>query len=149
MERLIEIFQNNFMFQCFYGSKVSPSKIRKIFINNKKPGNEFYRVDLKYSSNRIKTSKYNLFTFLPINIYEQFRRVANFYFITNITISFIIPNPVASPFTSLFPLLFVIFCTAVKQGYEDILRHRSDRIINNLPVKILRNGTFKKLKKDN
>jgi phospholipid-translocating ATPase len=26
------------------------------------------------------------------------------------------------------------------------LRHRADRIINNLPVKILRNGTFKKLK---
>ena len=26
------------------------------------------------------------------------------------------------------------------------MRHRSDRIINNLPVKILRNGTFKKLK---
>jgi phospholipid-translocating ATPase len=146
MEGLIEIFQKKFMFQCFYGSKVSPLEIRKIFINNKKPDNEFYRVDLKYSSNRIKTSKYNLFTFLPINIYEQFRRVANFYFITNITISFIIPNPVASPFTSLFPLLFVIFCTAVKQGYEDILRHRSDRIINNLPVKILRNGTFKKLK---
>ncbi|MEQ2206599.1 hypothetical protein XENOCAPTIV_000480, partial [Xenoophorus captivus] len=32
-------------------------------------------------NNHIKTSKYNIFTFLPINLFEQFQRVANAYFV--------------------------------------------------------------------
>ena len=49
-------------------------------------------------------------------------------------------------FVGALPLLFVVSITALKQGYEDILRHRADRQTNNTPVRILRNGTFKKLK---
>lgn len=32
-------------------------------------------------NNAIKTSKYNIFTFLPLNLFEQFRRLANAYFL--------------------------------------------------------------------
>ncbi|KAF0034280.1 hypothetical protein F2P81_014346 [Scophthalmus maximus] len=32
-------------------------------------------------TNAIKTSKYNLFTFLPLNLFEQFQRIANAYFL--------------------------------------------------------------------
>jgi len=31
--------------------------------------------------------KYNLLTFLPKNLFEQFRRIANFYFLINIIIT--------------------------------------------------------------
>lgn len=31
--------------------------------------------------NAIKTYKYNVFTFLPLNLYEQFKRAANLYFL--------------------------------------------------------------------
>lgn len=31
-------------------------------------------------TNAIKTSKYNFFTFLPLNLFEQFQRIANAYF---------------------------------------------------------------------
>lgn len=34
-----------------------------------------------FQDNHIKTSKYNIFTFLPINLFEQFQRVANAYFV--------------------------------------------------------------------
>ncbi len=69
------------------------SKIRTIYINNEKPVdyNE-PEVPFKYKSNRIKTSKYNLFNFLPKNLFEQFRRIANFYFLINVIIIFIIPG---------------------------------------------------------
>lgn len=32
-------------------------------------------------SNCIKTSKYNIVTFLPVNLFEQFQEVANTYFL--------------------------------------------------------------------
>lgn len=34
-----------------------------------------------FQNNAIKTSKYNLLTFLPLNLFEQFRRLANAYFL--------------------------------------------------------------------
>lgn len=34
-----------------------------------------------FQDNRIHTSKYNILTFLPINLFEQFQRVANAYFL--------------------------------------------------------------------
>lgn len=33
--------------------------------------------------NRVRTSKYSLLSFLPINIFEQFRRLANFFFLVS------------------------------------------------------------------
>lgn len=32
--------------------------------------------------NAITTSKYSVFTFLPLNLFEQFRRLANAYFLS-------------------------------------------------------------------
>lgn len=36
---------------------------------------------LRPQSNCIKTSKYNIVTFLPVNLFEQFQEVANTYFL--------------------------------------------------------------------
>ena len=41
-------------------------------------------------SNRIKTTKYTLITFLPKNLVEQFRRIANFYFLIMSVIAIVI-----------------------------------------------------------
>jgi len=40
--------------------------------------------------NRIKSTKYTLITFLPQNLLEQFRRIANFYFLVMTIISLLI-----------------------------------------------------------
>lgn len=34
-----------------------------------------------FQNNYIKTSKYTVVTFLPLNLFEQFQRLANFYFL--------------------------------------------------------------------
>jgi len=44
------------------------------FNHNGKPMPEYV-----YVTNRVITSKYTIFTFLPRNLLEQFRRVANMY----------------------------------------------------------------------
>ncbi|MGH0150495.1 UNVERIFIED_CONTAM: hypothetical protein FKN15_017803 [Acipenser sinensis] len=51
----------------------------------------------------------------------------------------IIDTP-TSPVTSGLPLFFVITVTAVKQGYEDWLRHKADNAVNQCPVHIIQQG---------
>ena len=114
------------------------SKLRTIYMNNEKPAD----YSPKYVSNRIKTSKYNFVTFLPKNMCEQFRRVTNIYFLIVNVISFFVPDQPTNPYLGMIPLVFVVLVTAIKQAYEDILRHRSDKEVNNLPVRILTNGQF-------
>ncbi|XP_049278671.1 phospholipid-transporting ATPase IF isoform X2 [Anopheles funestus] len=90
-------------------------------------------------TNRIKSTKYTLLTFLPLNLFEQFRRIANLYFLFMTVISIVIDSPV-SPMTSLVPLVFVIAVTAAKQGYESFLRYRADNMVNFSPVTVIRAG---------
>ncbi|KAK4301013.1 hypothetical protein Pmani_026815 [Petrolisthes manimaculis] len=92
-----------------------------------------------YPDNSITTAKYTILTFLPKNLFEQFRRLANFYFLCLAIIHSTIDSPV-SPLTSILPLLFVITVTAVKQGYEDWLRHKEDNKVNNSPTRVIREG---------
>ncbi|KAH8303713.1 hypothetical protein KR018_001973 [Drosophila ironensis] len=102
-------------------------------------GSEDVKKKRQKGQNRIKSTKYTLITFLPQNLLEQFRRIANFYFLVMTIISLLIDSPV-SPMTSLLPLVFVIAVTAAKQGYEDILRFRTDNVVNSSPVTIIKDG---------
>ncbi|BFZ06129.1 hypothetical protein BsWGS_09169 [Bradybaena similaris] len=92
-----------------------------------------------YPDNTVVSSKYTLLTFLPKNLFEQFRRIANLYFLSVACIQFIIDTPV-TPLTSTLPLIFVISVTAIKQGYEDWLRHQADNDVNTRKAVIIRNG---------
>jgi phospholipid-translocating ATPase len=77
-DRLISSFSIDDLFI----RKRPPGPPRTIFINEPLP-DEYYdkkRRVLKerlYNSNQVITSKYTLFTFLPRNLLEQFRRIAN------------------------------------------------------------------------
>ncbi|TNN27116.1 putative phospholipid-transporting ATPase IH [Liparis tanakae] len=44
------------------------------------PGAEAY-IPQRYPDNRIVSSKYTSWNFVPKNLFEQFRRIANFYFL--------------------------------------------------------------------
>ncbi|MED6245889.1 putative phospholipid-transporting ATPase IH, partial [Ataeniobius toweri] len=54
-------------------------------------------------------------------------------------IEVIVDTP-TSPVTSGLPLFFVITVTAIKQGYEDWLRHKADREVNEYQVSVLEDG---------
>lgn len=83
-------------------------------------------------------SQYTLWNFVPKNLFEQFRRIANFYFLVMTIIALMITSPI-SPLTSVLPLSFVILITACKQGYEDYLRHVVDDRVNRTLVTVIRN----------
>ncbi|XP_077050771.1 phospholipid-transporting ATPase IC [Siphateles boraxobius] len=96
----------------------------------------------RYSDNAIKTYKYNFLTFLPLNLYEQFKRAANLYFLCLLILQ-IIPQISTLPwYTTLVPLVLVLGITAIKDLVDDLARHRMDKEINNRRCDVLLNGRF-------
>ena len=87
-----------------------------------------------FPDNVYVTAKYTWYTFLPLNLYEQFRRVANTYFVAIVALMFI---PDVSPFpvwTTMAPLVFILSVAAIKELLEDSARQRKDAEMNGLPV---------------
>ncbi|XP_033957319.1 phospholipid-transporting ATPase IH isoform X4 [Pseudochaenichthys georgianus] len=113
---------------------------RTIYIGHKEPppGTEAF-IQQRFPDNRIVSSKYTFWNFVPKNMFEQFRRVANFYFLIIFLVQLIIDTP-TSPITSGLPLFFVITVTSIKQGYEDWLRHKADNSVNQCPVHVVQHG---------
>ncbi|XP_076020079.1 phospholipid-transporting ATPase IC [Genypterus blacodes] len=100
----------------------------------------------KYSGNGIKTYKYNVLTFIPLNLYEQFKRVANLYFLALLILQ-IIPDITTLPwYTTLIPLVIVLGVTAIKDLVDDLARHRMDKEINNRKCDVLQDGRFQELR---
>ncbi|XP_078513783.1 phospholipid-transporting ATPase IH isoform X1 [Lissotriton helveticus] len=113
---------------------------RTIYIGHREPppGTDAYILQ-RYPDNRIVSAKYTFWNFVPKNLFEQFRRIANFYFLIIFLVQLIIDTP-TSPVTSGLPLFFVITVTAIKQGYEDWLRHKADNAMNEYPVHVIQHG---------
>ncbi|CAD7087028.1 unnamed protein product [Hermetia illucens] len=99
-----------------------------------------FNAQFKYANNYIKTSKYSLLTFLPLNLLEQFQRLANFYFLCLLVLQLIPAISSLTPITTAIPLIGVLALTAVKDAYDDIQRHVSDSQVNNRKSKTFRNG---------
>ncbi|GAA6093330.1 phospholipid-transporting ATPase IF isoform X6 [Tachysurus ichikawai] len=116
------------------------SDTRTIYIANRFPQHGHY-VPQRFADNRIISSKYTVWNFIPKNLFEQFRRIANFYFLIIFLVQLMIDTP-TSPVTSGLPLFFVITVTAIKQGYEDWLRHKADNEVNGAPVFVVRSGSL-------
>uniref|UniRef100_A0A670IWT7 Phospholipid-transporting ATPase n=1 Tax=Podarcis muralis TaxID=64176 RepID=A0A670IWT7_PODMU len=93
--------------------------------------------------NSIQTSKYNVFTFLPLNLFEQFQRVANAYFLFLLILQLIPEISSLSWFTTVVPLILVLAVSAAKDAIDDVNRHANDKQVNNRPVKVLMNGSLK------
>lgn len=76
---------------------------------------------LYLQNNYIKTSKYSVLTFLPLNLFEQFQRLANFYFLCLLVLQVIPAISSLTPITTAVPLIGVLALTAVKDAYDDFV----------------------------
>ncbi|NWI27220.1 AT8B3 ATPase, partial [Sula dactylatra] len=97
----------------------------------------------KYAGNAIKTAKYNIFTFLPLNLYEQFHRMANVYFVFVILLQTFPEISTLPWYTLLFPLSCLLTIRGLRDLIDDIGRHQSDRNINGRPCEILSGKSFR------
>ncbi|XP_031340747.1 probable phospholipid-transporting ATPase IA isoform X3 [Photinus pyralis] len=113
-----------------------PMEHRVIFINRTQPPVH------KFVSNHISTAKYSVIRFIPLFLFEQFRRWANIFFLL---IALLQQIPDVSPtgrYTTLVPLIFILSVSAIKEIVEDIKRHRADDETNYRHVEVLRNGMW-------
>uniref|UniRef100_A0A8C3EVJ1 Phospholipid-transporting ATPase n=1 Tax=Corvus moneduloides TaxID=1196302 RepID=A0A8C3EVJ1_CORMO len=82
--------------------------------------------------NRLKTTKYTALSFLPKNLFEQFHRLANVYFVFIALLNFVPAVNAFQPELALAPVLFILAVTAIKDLWEDYSRYRSDKEINHM-----------------
>ena len=100
-----------------------------------------------FKSNSIRTTKYTIYTFFFRNLFEQFSKVANIYFLF-LAVLQVIPGVTTSngvP-TYLPPLFAIVLLTMVKDGYEDYKRYKSDQEENNKETHVYREGQFTEIK---
>ncbi|KAL9254161.1 putative phospholipid-transporting ATPase 9 [Drosera capensis] len=94
---------------------------RVVYCNDPESGRVF-----DYANNYVKTTKYTPATFIPKALFEQFRRVENFFFLLTGILAFT-PIALFSSSSAIVPLVFVI----------------GDREVNNRKVKLHRgHGNF-------
>ncbi|XP_037655211.1 LOW QUALITY PROTEIN: probable phospholipid-transporting ATPase VB [Choloepus didactylus] len=103
---------------------------RVVFPNNSTFHQDWEKVSGRYPGNRICTTKYTLFTFLPQNLLEQFHRWANLYFLFLAILNWMPSMEVFHREITMLPLAIVLFIIMVKDGMEDFKRYRFDREIN-------------------
>ncbi|KAI9336583.1 hypothetical protein BD770DRAFT_448698 [Pilaira anomala] len=116
---------------------------RNIYVNMKLPSSEYddngNLIEHHYPSNRVRTAKYTPLSFVPKNLFEQFRNVANLYFLFLVVLQCIPLFGVTEPAVSALPLIFILIVTAIKDGFEDLKRNQSDDRVNNSKVLKLSN----------
>ena len=108
------------------------------YINdNQKNQEEFH-----FKNNKIDTTKYNIITFLPKGLLYQFMRLANVYFLFTAILQCI---PVISPLgsaTALFPIIFVLSVSLIREAYEDCKRANLDKLQNSVKCKVYRDNEW-------
>lgn len=81
-------------------------------------------------SNAVHTTKYTVLNFLFKNLWEQFHRLANIYFLFIFLLNFVPAVEAFAKEISFIPLLFVLTVTAIKDIFEDYRRYKSDKEVN-------------------
>ena len=116
--------------------------IYEFYINNMEKNSK----ELLYPSNKISTTKYNCFTFLPKALLYQFARLANIYFVALAVIQCI---PIISPLgasTALAPIIFVFSVSLLREAVEDFQRGKLDKEQNSDLITTLRNNQWVQVK---
>lgn len=96
----------------------------------------------RFCDNRVSTAKYNLATFLPKFLFEQFSKYANLFFLFTAIIQQVPNISPTNKYTTIGPLAVVLLVSAVKESIEDIKRHNQDQELNRSKTEVLQGGEF-------
>ncbi|NXO03678.1 AT10B ATPase, partial [Rhinopomastus cyanomelas] len=103
---------------------------RIVFPDNGRQWKDWKQASMCYSGNKIQTTKYTFFTFLPLNIFEQFHRLGNLYFLFLVVLSWFPQVGAFHREITTLPLIVVLLASMIKDAVEDYRKHQSDKKIN-------------------
>ena len=96
------------------------------------------RTGREYIGNTICSSRYSLWNFLPRQLFAQFSRLANFYFLCVSILQMIPGLSTTGNYTTIVPLTFFVAISMAKEGYDDFRRYRLDKAENMKDANVLR-----------
>lgn len=101
---------------------------RHVLVNSACNGpNVDERTGHSYINNFIRSCRYTPLNFVPRQLWAQFGKLANFYFLC-ISILQMIPGlSTTGTYTTIIPLLLFVCISMAKEGYDDLRRYRLDR----------------------
>eukprot|EP01038_Epipyxis_sp_PR26KG_P013375 gene13375-17935_t len=120
---------NSYIMSAVIGTSQGNDRLLKLFSVN------LTKNERQYPKNIIVSSRYTLINFLPKSLLEQFRRLANVYFLVLGVIAAIGEYTNAfetaiQPAGILSPMALVVLISVIKDGIEDVKRHTADGKIN-------------------
>lgn len=94
----------------------------------------------EFAENIIVSSRYTPWNFLPKSLLEQFRRLANVYFLIIGMIAVVgsysnYYETAVEPAGILGPMIIVVLISVIKDGIEDVKRHNQDAKTNAQPAR--------------
>ncbi|KAJ1826112.1 putative aminophospholipid-translocase [Coemansia sp. RSA 2599] len=84
----------------------------------------------RYPANVVSNNKYNIITFLPLVLFEQFKFFFNLYFLLVALSQFVPQLRIGFLFTYVGPLVFVLAVTMMKEWHDDHARKKRDNEAN-------------------
>ncbi|KNE63375.1 phospholipid-translocating P-type ATPase, flippase [Allomyces macrogynus ATCC 38327] len=93
-----------------------------------------------FIDNRITTARYNVGTFLPKQLFVQFSKLANVYFLFIAGLQQVPGWSPTGQYTTLLPLVLFVGLAMVREAYDDWLRHKRDETENNDVCEVLQVG---------
>ncbi|KAI8816347.1 putative NEO1-P-type ATPase [Fimicolochytrium jonesii] len=88
------------------------------------------QASVAYNPNVVRNQKYNVASFLPLVLYEQFKFFFNLYFLLVALSQFVPALKIGYLFTYFGPLSFVLLVTIGKEGNDDWKRYQRDEEAN-------------------
>ena len=102
-------------------------------------------------SNKIENQKYNLITFVPVVLFNQFKQFGNFFYLIMSASQFFDELAVGFLFTYISPLAIVVTISMLKELYDDINRRIQDKKTNSTMITVLKvnqiNNKLEKIQK--
>ena len=94
-----------------------------------------------YIDNLIRSCRYTLWNFLPRQLFAQFSKLANFYFLCVSILQMIPGLSTTGNYTTIVPLTFFVALSMAREGYDDLRRYKLDRVENNQSASVLQAKT--------
>ncbi|XP_052178422.1 phospholipid-transporting ATPase 2 isoform X3 [Diospyros lotus] len=110
---------------------------RYVYINDDELSEDLYCV------NRISNRKYTVLNFLPKNLWEQFSRFMNQYFLLIACLQLWPLITPVNPASTWGPLILIFAVSATKEAWDDYNRYLSDKKANEKEVWVVKQGIKK------